>query len=104
MEDDILTLGGNIQLSGFGGLEAATMIVVKKLVGTYARHFSNKCAKFELLKLSMKRIHEQEHSEKYEVHALVVDNGGQYTATVTEKNLFFAVDNALKKAENEIKK
>ena len=104
MDDDTVTLGGNIQLAGFKDLEAAQMIVLKKIIGTYARKFSNKCTKFELLKLSMKKVHELEHSEKYEVHVMVVDNGAQNTATVTERNLFFALDASLKKVENEISK
>ncbi len=104
MEEDIVTLGGNIQLAGFRELEPASMIVLKKIVGTYARRFSTKCANFELLKLSMKKVHEQERSEKYEVRAMVVNEGKQYNAEVTERNLFFAVDSALKKVENEISK
>jgi len=104
MDDDTETLGGNIQISGFKELEPAQMIVLKKIVGTYARKFSNKCNKFELLKLSMKKVHSREHSEKYELHVMVVDDGKQYTSTVTERNLFFALDAALKKVENEISK
>ncbi|MAG16360.1 hypothetical protein CMO88_04845 [Candidatus Woesearchaeota archaeon] len=104
MEDETATLGGNIQLVGFSDLEPAQMIVLKKIVGTYARKFSTKYSKFELLKLSMKKIHGQKHSEKYEVHTLVVDNGTRNTSTVTERNLFFAINAALKKVENEISK
>ncbi len=102
MEEHV-TLGGNIQLAGFTDIEPASMIVLKKMVGNYARHFSTKCKKFELLKLTLKKVHEQEHSEKYEIHAMIVEDGKQYPSTVTEKNLFFAVDAALKKVENELK-
>ena len=104
MDDDTVTLGGKIQLSGFGDLEPASMIVLKKIVGTHARRFGNKHANFELLKLSMKKVHEQEHSEKYEVIALVVKDGKHYSSEVTERNLFFALDSAIKKVENEISK
>ena len=104
MDDETVTLGGNIQLSGFKDMEPAQMIVLKKIIGTYARKFSNKCGKFELLKLSMKKVHGQEHSEKYEIHAMIVDEGKQYTSEITERNLFFAVDASLKKVENEISK
>ena len=104
MEDDSLALGGNIELSGFRDLEPAESIVVKKIVGSYARTFSNKCKNLELLKITLKKVHEKEHSEKYEVHALVIDGGTQFAASATERNLFFALDGALKKAENEIDK
>ncbi len=102
MDDGTVTLGGNIQLAGFGDLEPASMIVLKKIVGTYARRFSSKHADFELLKLSMKKVHEQERSEKYEVRAMVVKGGKQFNSEVTERNLFFALDTAIKKVENEI--
>ncbi len=104
MDDDTVTLGGNIQLSGFSDLEPASMIVLKKIIGTHARRLSNKHEKFELLKLSMKKVHEQEHSEKYEVRATVVIEGKRYNSEVTERNLFFALDSAIKKVENEISK
>lgn len=104
MDDDTLTLGGKIQLSGFSDLEPASMIVLKKIIGTHARRLSDKHAKFELLKLSMKKVHEQEHSEKYEVRAIVVIEGKQFNAEVTERNLFFALDSAIKKVENELGK
>ena len=104
MIDDTLTLGGNIQLSGFKDLESAQMIILKKLIGTYARRFTTKSKNMELLKLSMKKVHSQEHSEKYELHAMIVDDGKQHTSTVTERNLFFAITAALKKIENEISK
>ncbi len=104
MNDDTLSLDGNIQLTGFRDVEPAMMIVIKKLIGNNARHFSTKCSKFELLRINMKKIHEKEHTEKYEVHAMVVDNGKQYTATVTERNLFVALDSSMKKVENEISK
>ncbi len=104
MDDDTVTLGGNIQLSGFSDLEPASMIVLKKIVGAHARRFSSKLSNFELLKLSMKKVHEQEHSEKYEVRAMVVNEGKQYNSEVTERNLFFALDRAIKKVENEIGK
>ncbi|MBI2664619.1 hypothetical protein HYX10_04740 [Candidatus Woesearchaeota archaeon] len=102
--DDTLTLGGNIQISGFKDLEAAQMVVLKKVIGAYARKFGNKCKNMELLKLTMKKVHEQEHSEMYELHALVVDGGKKYSSEVTDRNLFFAVDSALKKVENEMGK
>ena len=102
--DDTQNLEGNIQLTGFKSLEPSEMVVLKKIVSTYARHFSSKCKKFELLKVSMKKVHELEHSEKYEIHAMVVDGGKQHPSKITERNLFMALDSALKKVENSISK
>jgi hypothetical protein len=33
MEDNVLQLGGNIELSGFSNLEGGAMIVLKKIIG-----------------------------------------------------------------------
>jgi ribosome-associated translation inhibitor RaiA len=100
--DDVTELGGNVELTGFRDLDSSMMLTVKKTIGTYLKHFSNKCIKLESVKIRMKRVHEQERSEKYEMHATLLDNGKLHTATVTERNLFTALDAALKKLENAI--
>ncbi|MBI2141882.1 hypothetical protein HYU15_00135 [Candidatus Woesearchaeota archaeon] len=100
--EDTVTLGGNIELAGFRELEGGSAVILKKIIGTYARRFSEICEKLELLKLQMKRIHEREKSEKYELHGFVIDNGKHYNASVADANLFFALDRVLKKLESEI--
>lgn len=102
MSDDAVTLGGNIQLVGFSELDSGTQIVLKKIIGNYARRYSEIYPGFELLKLQMKTIHEREKSEKYEIHGMVIGNGKHFNATVDDMNLFFALDKVLKKVESEI--
>lgn len=101
MEDD-MQLGGNIQLSGFRDIDGASMVVLKKMIGNYARKMSDIKKDFEQLKITMKPIHETEKSEKYEIHASLIAGGKPVTSEVTERNLFVAVDNALKKVVSEI--
>ena len=97
-----MQLGGNIELAGFRDIDGASMIVLKKIIGNYARRFSDISEKFEKLHVTMKPIHETEKSEKYEIHAKLLDNGKPFVSEVVERNLFIAVDNALKKIVNEI--
>jgi len=97
-----MQLGGNIELSGFKDIDGSTMIVLKKIVGNYAKRLSELAEKFENLKLTMKPVHETEKSELYEIHAQMMDNGKPIVSEVTERNLFVAIDNALKKIVNEI--
>ena len=92
MEDN-LQLGGNIELSGFGSLDGGAMIILKKIIGNYARKMSDKSKGFEGLKVSMKTVHDN----KYELHAKLMDNGKAYVSSAVERNLFVAVDSALKK-------
>lgn len=45
----MIELGGNIKLDGFENLEPALLIVIKKVVGNFARQYSEKTAVKELL-------------------------------------------------------
>ena len=101
---DALVLGGNIELSGFKEIDSGSMVILKKIVGNYARRFTGRCSNFESLSLKMKNVHETEASKKFEVHGMVIDNGQTYTSSLTDRNLFIVVDNVLKKIENEITK
>lgn len=92
MEERVLQLGGNIELSGFGELEPGVMIVLKKIIGNYARKMSDKCRNFEKLSLTMKTVHAKERGEKYELHAKMIEKGKPYTASHVDRNLFVAVD------------
>ncbi len=100
MEEETLQLGGNIELSGFSSLDGGTMIVLKKIIGNYARKMSDQASNFERLGITMKTVHENQ----FELHAKLLDNGNAVTSSVTERNLFVAVDSALKKIMNEISK
>ena len=91
----MLKLGGNIELSGFSDLDGGVMIVLKKIVGNYAKRMSEKAADFEKLHLVMKTIHAKEKSEKYEIHAKMHAKD-TLMGDATDRNLFVAVDNSLK--------
>ena len=100
--DDSVQLGGNIELSGFKDIDGASMVVLKKIIGNYGRRFSDISDKFESLKITMKPVHETEKSEKYEIHAQLINDGKSVVSEIVERNLFVAVDSALKKIESEI--
>jgi len=104
MEEDVLVLGGSINLSGFSGIDMAQMVVLKKIVGNYAKKFSDTCQKFESLHVTMKPIHKIENSEIFELHVKCMDNGKPIVSEVNDRNLFVALDSALKKVSNEIQK
>lgn len=102
MEDDMMALGGNIELSGFKGLDSGSFIILKKMIGNYARKMSDLSSNFEKLSLTLKSVHETEASRKYDIKAKLLDNGKPYNSQTVDRNLFVAVDNALKKLQNEI--
>ena len=49
---DTMQLGGNIELNGFNELERSKLVVVKKIVGNYAKEFSDK-TRFDKLSLTL---------------------------------------------------
>lgn len=98
--DDVLEFGGNIVLCGFSDIDKATMVIVKKIVGNYAKKFSESLTGFEKVKVTVKTVHKREKSEKYEVHVNLMVNGETKASEVIDMNLFFALDTALKKASS----
>ena len=102
-KQDILQLGGNIELSGFKECDYGVMLILKKIIGNYARKMNDVSEQFEKLSLTMKTIHSKEKSEKYEIHAMLIDKGNSITGEATERNLFVAVDSALKKIEKNLR-
>ena len=99
--DESMQLGGNIELSGFGDIDGASMVVLKKIIGNYGRRMSEISSKFEKLSVAMKSVDDEE-SKKFEIHAELINDGKPFTSETMEKNLFVAVDNALKKIVNDI--
>ncbi len=93
MEEDI-ELGGNIKLKGVNNLDKDTLIVLKKMIGTYAKEISEKFEKFEKLIVELKGK---------EVVAIIMANGKEYKDNVKSDNLFFALDEVLKNVQKEIK-
>jgi len=98
-DEELVQLGGNIELSGFKTLDGGSMIILKK---SYARKFSDSLTNFEKLSIRMKPIHETEGSAKFEIHGKLLDNGKVHTASLTDRNLFMVVDHVLKKLENSL--
>jgi len=99
---DALELGGNITLKGFSELDGASMIVLKKIVGSYVKKITETTPGFENITLTMKSVHKKEDSEKFEVHGKLIAKGKIHNAEITDRNLFFSVDRVLKKLEAEI--
>ena len=92
---DTLQLGGNIELTGFSDVDSSSMIVLKKIIGNYARRFSDK-ASFEKLSIAMKN-----GSNVFELSSTLVVNGKNLVSSNSADNIFFAVDGCLKSMEKE---
>lgn len=103
-EEDTQQLGGSIELSGFRELDGGSAVIIRKIVGSYARRFSDKIQGFERLSLMMKKVHQvSEHSEGiFELHGKVVASGKAYASKIEDRNLFVAIDKVLDKLSHEL--
>ncbi len=90
-------LGGDIILSGFS-LEPIEMIVIKKIVGNYAKKISEKF-KYKEIKVTLK----QSKKAKTFLHQVKVEVifGGVLESSAEHKNLYTALSEALEKAYQE---
>ena|SRR3989344_1604985 len=101
----MIELGGNIKLVGFKDLDPSQLIVVKKMIGTYAKKISQS-TEFQELSLHLKAIHknpEKESNVKYELQAKVIIDGKPYNSEITDFNLFYAMDRVLTKLIDSLK-
>lgn len=99
--EELMELGGSIQLSGFSEMDTAELIVVKKMAGSYARKFSDRFPGFERLRLHLKVMHKKEASEKYDLTGKLFLAGRIHVATEVDKNIYFAMDKVLKQLEKD---
>ncbi|MBI2657005.1 hypothetical protein HYX03_04660 [Candidatus Woesearchaeota archaeon] len=102
MDSENMKLGSNIQLSGFRDIDSSSMAVLNKIIGNHAKRIAELTKKLQDLHITLKPVHEREKSEKYEVHAKIVDDGKVYASEAVERNLFVAVDSVLKKIVHEL--
>ena len=102
MDEENVKLGGNIELTGFRDIDSSSMTVLKKIIGNYAKRIAELTKRLETLHITLKPIHQKEKSEKYEIHAKIIDNGKVYVSEITDRNLFVAIDSVLKKIVNEL--
>ena len=77
------------------------MVVLKKIIGNYARRFSDRSETFGGLSITIKAVNETEAGAVYEICATLMDGEKQKDADCKETNIFIAVDSVLKKIEND---
>ena len=94
IESDNIVLGGSIELVGFKELDGGSMVILKKMIGNHVRKMSDTAENFEKLTVTMKKV--GSGGNKFEVQAKMMDNGRPFTSEVSDFNLFFTLDKALR--------
>lgn len=94
--EDTQQLGGNIELIGFRELDGGSMIILKKVIGSYARKFSDRLGGIEKLSIRMKTV----GNSQFELTCSLIKEGQQFNSDLTEHNLFVGMDKLMKKIES----
>ena len=97
-EVSMLRLGGKIVLVGFS-LEPIEMIVVKKIIGTYAKKI-NEHLPYQELKITLRKT-KKEKSFLHEINVNVKTEKGNLVSDIAEKNLYTALSEALNKTKHQ---
>jgi ribosome-associated translation inhibitor RaiA len=93
-----LKLGGNIVLAGFS-LDPAEMIIVKKIVGHYAKKISEK-TEYREIKITLKQTQKQQ-SFLHKIDAKIETQSETLTSEVEERNLYSGLSDALENVYNQ---
>ena len=99
--EDVVRLGGNIELSGFKNFDGGSMVILRKIIGNYSRKLSDRLEGYEGVSVRVKPVH-GEQSNIFDVSTKLHESGRIVASNVTERNIFVAVDAALKKLEREL--
>ena len=92
----MIELGGNIKLIGFNDLDPASLIVIKKMTGNYARKISEKVnSNLDELSLELK------NNAKKNINSSLKFKDKTFNAEVDDNNLFYALDKVLAKLLND---
>jgi ribosome-associated translation inhibitor RaiA len=95
-----MDIGGNISLAGFTELKPGELVVVKKIIGNYAKHVTTTFGDFEHMDVHRKNVHNSSHEVKMRLQY----GGKVYASEVTDNNLYVALDKATKKISEEMSK
>ncbi|HDP73585.1 MAG TPA: hypothetical protein ENN46_01360 [Candidatus Woesearchaeota archaeon] len=102
MEEESIKLGEMIELTGFSGIENAEKGIVRKMVGNYLNKLQNKNSEAKKLILKLKKVHETKDGGINEIKATLVVKDKEIHSESSERNLFIAIDQAMRKIESQM--
>lgn len=95
---DIMQIGEKISLAGFKDEDAATMIIVQKMIGNHLKKIIEDVPNFQNIHITLKKVHQHPDGKggKSELHIkLTADT--VHATEVTDFDLLTGLDKALKK-------
>lgn len=98
----MIELGGNIKLDGFNSVDIPTIIVVKKMVGNYAKKISDNITPVHELLIDLKEADIE--NKVFRLNASLTSDENKFDSEVEDINLFFALDKAMQDIMKQAKK
>jgi len=96
--EEVIGLGENIELIDFKEVERDKFFIIKKIVGNFVKKIQDRNNGFEKLSLHLKKVHNSE----YELLGKLIVSSKVYSSEVINYNLFYALNETLKKLEAEM--
>ncbi len=87
----MIELGGNIKLKGFSEIDNASLIVIKKIVGNYAKKLAEETEDFQNLILNL----ESNNPKDFKISAEFQKTSENLNSEIQGENLFFTLSRAL---------
>ncbi len=94
---EVMELGKNIELIDFDKFERDQLFIAKKIIGNFVKKVQDKNNGFEKLSLHLKKVHNSE----YEILGKLIIGSKVYSSEVVSYNLFYTLNETLKKLEAE---
>jgi hypothetical protein len=94
-EDEVIRLGGNIELKGFDDVDRQNMMILKKIIGNHVKELTNTSANYQKLEMCLRNC----DGGCFSLDATLVCDETM-TATHEHPNLLMAVDGLIKKLYN----
>lgn len=95
--DEVIQLGGNIDLVGFKDLERMEFEVIKKIVGNYGKEMSEKNTAFSKLAVNLVK-----DNDTCSITAEMNAGDASFKGEDSQSNLFMCLDSALRKIVDQL--
>ena len=91
-----------VELTGFRDEDSSTVEMVNKIITRHLNRIGELEHKSDWIRVTMKKVHEREKSELYEVHCHLHSPGKTYSTVFVGRNLMASVDKVIEKAISEV--
>lgn len=94
---ETISLGGNIELNGFQNIEKAKLVVLKKIIGNYAKQMQENKSDYKKLVITL-----EGNESNAKIRSELIAGNNSIRGNDTQNNIFVAIDGSLKKILEQI--